>query len=451
MRQVSTSVRRAGAIVAAIMLSLAAVGAQGRGILAADPVDGSWLPKGMCEPWPEPASSEPWPPARDDPREGDPREGDPRADALVAMLSDPAFTAVIDFTSRNIRGGGMFVDGQPLDTDVPVVTVDIPGRALLGGGDWLAYRSLAGGTWAHGELRRGDRQEEHFGTAWQPLDTSRATNPRLPEVLASVVAARPATDAPSGPGHWYDVSTSAVIGPGAMWDVVFPVIRDTSSALRVAVDDDGRPLAGCLAQAWWQGYDETIGEDAALLTAIRFSETGGHSRVPLATPVLDPVSVPQLDLHLGRPEGWEAVLDEESGAYWLWRPDQDGLPSIRVTRERFPGRVLRSIGDMPVESILDGLAVADAEDGKATWEQDPASIEPASFGGDDPAAPAVPGRLVVFHPDFGDIGPHTLIDALAWVPPYRYLFQLVTPIPDELPDRYVFEHVLQTVSFDPPR
>ena len=418
-------------------------------LIAADPMDAatpadvgwSWPSLDRCEPWPDPADAGRTKPARG-----------PAARHVVAALTDPVLAIGIDFVSRNIRYGGIVVDGRRLDTSVPPVTAHVRGRALIDAGDSLAYVSLAEGPWARAELRRADDGEAHepyLPAGWAPLDEGTQRAARLPESLRTVTGVSPTARPPAGRGTWYDVHTGSVIPPGTMWDTtrdVFPVIRDPRSALRVAVDAKGRPLIACLAQRWWQGYDGTLGEDAELLTVIRFVPATA-SGVPDTDATLVPGSVPELELELAAPVDWETDYDEATGSYWMWRDDEDGLPSILINRRAASEEMLDAIGDASLADVLTTLAQLDAQDATGAWSDGPASNEPTTLGGTGGAGPVVPARMLVFHPRFTDIGLHTVVDTIAWVSPYQYLFQMTTAVEDEVPDRYVLDRVLGTIRF----
>lgn len=203
----------------------------------------------------------------------------------------------------------------------------------------------------------------------------------------------------------------------------------------------------CLAQRWWQGYDDTLGEDAALWTVMRFTTTG--SGIPDPIQLLTLGTSPELELEIAAPTGWVSDYDDSASTLWMWRDDEDGLPSIQVRRTEMSDLGLAAIADMSRDQVLDALAQLDAQDVEGAWSDGAASIEMTTLGGADGGL-VMPARMLVFHPRFTDIGTHTVVDTIAWAAPYQYLLQMTTAVEDEVPDRYLLDRVLETVRFTVP-
>jgi hypothetical protein len=264
---------------------------------------------------------------------------------------------------------------------------------------------------------------------------------RLSDALANASAATPVA-APAGQdGYWYALQTSFDMGPGIMWDNtrdLFPVLRDADAELFIEVADDGTPVAACLKQSWWQGMDDLFGEEASMMSAVRFTRVG-------SAPPLPPVSWPSereqasaLDMELPVPQGGESKWDGE--IFWVWLDDEDELPRLCVTRSRIPDEALGYLRELPVEQVLELRAQNDAASAKAGWNRDPSTVEPARIGGTDGEAPVL-ARLLTFHPDVDGLGTVLAIDVVAYVDPWEYHFQYLAPIDNELADRYLLEGV----------
>ena len=147
-----------------------------------------------------------------------------------------------------------------------------------------------------------------------------------------MTGAEPTTEAPDA-GRWFDVTTAHSLGPGITWDFkLYPVLHDVRSALRIEVAADGAPRMACLSRTWWHGPEDGIGEDVTVLSAIRFASPREAAALPAPTPRLEALDVPRLGLRLAKPSGWSDDDDAADEALWLWRDDEDGEPSIRVTR-----------------------------------------------------------------------------------------------------------------------
>jgi len=58
------------------------------------------------------------------------------------------------------------------------------------------------------------------------------------------------------------------------------------------------------------------------------------------------------------------------------------------------------------------------------------------------------GRLLLYLPDFSDTGPAVGLDVVTWREPWAYFIQFVAPRGGYLPDRYLFERILESVRFD---
>jgi hypothetical protein len=153
-----------------------------------------------------------------------------------------------------------------------------------------------------------------------------------------------------------------------------------------------------------------------------------------------------LDLEIQTPPRWQSSWDADDGRYWLWRDDEDTLPSLSIHRALLPDPFLVQLRELPVEQVLDALASIASTDARRAWNRDPETTEVAQIGGADSEV-AVPARLLTYRPDFDDIGPGFAIDVVAFVDPWAYAIQLVTASGDELADRYVFERILKGVRF----
>jgi hypothetical protein len=390
------------------------------------------------------------------------------AAALIRTLRNPDFSAVLEFQSRNTRGGAMMADGQALQISTPAIGIDFVGRAVVHGPDSLAFLAMSGGPWSLADLRRGElhlRREPAGEGGWQVALASDAQD-RLPSVLSSVRAASPLPVRGNADTHWFELDLTRAASPGAMWDNttdIFGVIEDARAALWLAADDQGIPLAACLVQSWWQGYDDTapgpagamgLGEDAALVSVIRFDEVGSAPSLPLGELPMSELPVRALDVSLPVPEGWTSDWSTDDEAYWLWRDDSDrdigDVPSIRVSRSRVAEEGRRQIRDagLTAEDVVDALAANDVSSALEGWHREPETLERALIrraDGDE----ATPARLLTFRPDFDDSGPHAAIDVVFYDEPWAYLIQHLTPSGDELADRYLFERWLEGVRIDP--
>jgi hypothetical protein len=383
--------------------------------------------------------------------------------ALVRRLRRPSFSAQIDLISRSTRGGGIFVDGEPLDVDVPAIAIDLVGEALVHGRESLAFLALVDGPWSVAELRVGGQRLSRLPTAgdgWQVVEDA-GVRQRLPDVLASVTDARRVLVERDRQARWFALDASVDIDPGAMWDTtpeIFGIIEDVGARLYMRASDDGTPLEACLAQSWWQGYDETapgpaaelgLGEDAGLLTAMWFDRVDTAMPLPSPEGHLIASSVVGPGVRVPVPAGWAADPGEDGGSYWVWQDDGRDVadvPSIRITRQRVPDTALPELRDAAPEMVLDAFAAADARSALAGWGREPETVERALVGS---ARTERPATLLTFRPDFDDSGPHHAIDVVLYVEPWSYLFQHLTPLGDELADRYRFERWLQGVMFLP--
>jgi hypothetical protein len=244
-----------------------------------------------------------------------------------------------------------------------------------------------------------------------------------------------------------------------MWDNttdIFGVIKDARAALWLSADARGVPLLACLAQSWWQGYDETapgpaaamgLGEDASLLSVVRFERVGAAPPVPSGMPAMSEVHVRDLGLRLPVPAGWSSEWGTDDSTYWLWPGDDASTgPSIRISRWRLPDEALRQIVDVgaSADDVADALAANDAASALQGWQREPETVERSvvrPVAGDE----AIPARLLTFRPEFADDGPRFATDVVFFAEPWAYLVQHLTPPGDELADRYRFERWLEGV------
>ena len=400
--------------------------------------DATWPSIDSCEPWihPEVQSG----------GEADAR----RAAALIDHLQGPESSYELAFRTRMARGGAIFADGEQMDIDVPVVTADFVGNALVDRSDYLAYLALSNGPWSLAEMRRDGDLRSRWPTAelpWQTVAAAGETAVRLPDALANATSAV-LVAAPAGQdGHWYALQTSADMGPGIVWDNtrdLFPVLRDVEANLFIEAAEDGSPVRACLDQGWWQGYDDVFGEDSSMRSAIRFTRVG-------SAPPLPPVSWPSelaragaLDLEVPVPLGGETKSDGD--VFWVWLDDQDELPSLRIARSRIPNEGLVSLRQATIEQVLEGMAQYDAASAKVGWNTDPLTVEPARIGGAGGETP-VPARLLTFHPQVDGFGTVVAIDIVAFVDPWSYHFQYLAPLENELSHRYLLERTLEGIRF----
>jgi hypothetical protein len=397
--------------------------------------------------WPSVESCEPW--IRSEILPGEEAEAD-KSMALLDHLRNPASSYELAFRTRLARGGAIFGDGEQLDVEVPVVTADFLGNALIDGPDYLAFVALANGPWSLAEMRRDGVLRTSLPVAEQSWRAEAVVDPavlRLSDVLASATAAVPVA-APAGQGgHWYALQTPVDMGPGIMWDnthSLFPVVRDADAELFIEATEDGMPLRACLAQSWWQGMDDVFGEDAGMQSAINFTRAG-------STPPLPPVEWPSdleranaLDIEVPVPHGGEARVDDD--LFLIWLDDEDVLPHLSATRRLLPDDALAYLRELPVEQVLELLASADAASAKAGWNRDPSSITSGLIGGSDGEAP-VHARLLTFYPEFDEFGTVLAIDVVSFVDPWEYNFRYQARTDNELAYRYLLERTLEGVRF----
>jgi hypothetical protein len=164
---------------------------------------------------------------------------------------------------------------------------------------------------------------------------------------------------------------------------------------------------------------------------------------------VSPVDVDGLGLDVPVPSAWSSGWATDRTAYWVWLDDDDGEPSIRITRDRVPAEGLRQIraSGVSTDDVLDALAASDASSALEGWGRRPETVERASVGRSGTDAP-IPARLLTFRPDFEDTGPHVAIDVVFFVEPWTYLVQHLTKPGDEIGDRYRFERWLEGVRVD---
>lgn len=443
--------------------------------IAATAQDGAadvpWPPDTMCEPWPrfspavspsrspstESSSSSLDPTAR--PAEASASAGvqDPIARSLVGILTDPRFTARVDFRSIQVRMGGMSADGEQLDAQAPGVSLMTVGSALLSGPDELVFHALTNGPWAMAELRRGESRFVHHpttGTVWRRVRDRDAAVFRLPDLLSAVSDARraPASEAPQG--RWYDMTTMVAADPTTMWiDRLrgYPVIREAQAGLRVATDESGTPTAACLVQGWWQGVDEQQGEYVTVMSAMTFRDVGSALALPSPDLELTMRRVPELGLRIGVPDGWATRWDAEGAVFSMWRDDEDGAPVLMVRGYQITGDALKTLRKATTDQVVDSLVPYDVQSAKEGWGRDPLTVEMATIGTGKKGRAVTTGRLLLFLPDFGDTGPAVGLDVVTWREPWAYFIQFITPRGDDLPDRYLFERILESVRFDKAR
>ena len=263
-----------GAVVAALLLVLSAASS---GTAVAQDDGGARPSIESCEPV-----------FRAEPIDGD--EADKRrAGALIARLRDPEASYELSFRSRNTRHGAIYGDGEQFDVDVPALFLDNVGDALVDGSDHLAFIASRESRWSFAEMRRDGMRCTRFAPAEQLWGGKGVGGPgpvRLPDAMARTSAATSVTTPTGLDGHWYEVTMSADLGPGLMWDStreVFEIIRDVDARLLIDVDDDGMPVMACLWQAWWQGEvieEFVVGEDASLASAIRIEHMGSAPALP---------------------------------------------------------------------------------------------------------------------------------------------------------------------------
>jgi hypothetical protein len=387
---------------------------------------------------------------RAEPIDGD--EGDERrAGALIARLRDPGASYGLTFRSRNTRHGGLFVDGEPADTDVLALQLDMLGSAVVERPDHLAFIGSFESRWSYAEMRRDDELRVRFGLedrGWGSDSTGGSTTTRLPDALARVKTATPvALD-----GHWYEVTTSADLGPGSMWDStreVFEVIEDVETRLLIETDDDGTPVMACLWQAWWQGdvgipEDTVIGEDASLASAVRIDHVGSAPALPPKSWPIELVQVDELDIEVAVPIG--AEVNRRDGRFWAWLGDKGSLPRLRASRMRVPDSGLGALRSMWPEDVLEAIAQEYATSARSGWDVDPLTVEYAWIGGADGTEP-VPARLLTYIPELDDGETYAAIDVVTYLEPWIYHFQLLASIDDQVASRYLLERTLEGTRF----
>jgi len=265
--------------------------------------------------------------------------------------------------------------------------------------------------------------------------------------------------------HWFELETLIDVPPGVMWNNttdVFGIIEDARAALFVSADARGVPLLACLVQSWWQGYDDTapgpafemgLGEDASLLSVIRFDRLGSAPGVPSANASMSEIEVGDLGLHVPVPVGWAAEWAEDGSVYWLWPGDDyTAGPSIRMSRRRVTDETLLLFRDSgaTADDIADALAAHDAASALEGWQREPETIERAVVHqvGADKGDEVIPARLLTFRPELDGYGPRFGADVVFFAEPWSYLIQHLTPPGDELADRYRFERWLESLRVD---
>lgn len=420
-----------------------------------------WPPDTMCEPWPgfTPSASPSSSPSIDPtprPAEASASAGvqDPIARSLVGILTDPSFTARVDFRSIQVRMGGMSADGEQLDAQAPGVSVMTVGSALLSGPDELVFHALTNGPWAMAELRRGESRFVHnptSGTVWRRVPDRDASVFRLPDLLSAVSDARPTPASEAPPGRWYDITTMVPADTTTMWvDPLrqYPVIRDPQAGLRVATDESGTPTAACLVQGWWQGLDEEQGEYVTLMSAMSFRDVGSSLDLPSPKIELTLRRVPELGLRIGVPDGWAARWDADGAVFSMWSDDEDGAPVVQVRGYPITGDALKAARKATPDEVVDSLVLYDVASAKEGWGRDPLTVEMATIGTAKKSRAITTGRLLLYLPDFSDTGPAVGLDVVTWREPWAYFIQFVAPRGGYLPDRYLFERILESVRFD---
>lgn len=389
---------------------------------------------------------------RAEPIDGD--EADKRrAGSLIARLRDPEASYELSFRSRNTRHGAIYGDGEQLDTDVPALFLDSVGDALVDGSDHLAFIASRESRWSFAEMRRDGMRRTRFAQAEQFWGNKGVGGPgpvRLPDAMARTKAATPVTTPTGLDGHWYEVTMSADLGPGLMWDStreVFEIIRDVDARLLIDVDDDGMPMLACLWQAWWQGEvieEFVVGEDASLASAIRIEHMGSAPALPPESWPVVPTRADELDIEVPVPQGGEAGTRD--GVFMAWLDDEDLLPRLRVERRRFMDEALEILRELPLEHALEILAQEDETSARLGWGVDPLTVESARIGGAD-GGPSAPARLLTFQPTLDDGVTYLAIDIVTFVDPWKYHFQLLAPIEDNVASRYLLERTLEGTRF----
>ena len=74
------------------------------------------------------------------------------------------------------------------------------------------------------------------------------------------------------------------------------------------------------------------------------------------------------------------------------------------------------------------------------------TVESARIGGAD-GGPSAPARLLTFHPTLDDGVTYLAIDIVTFVDPWKYHFQLLAPIEDDVASRYLLERTLEGTRF----